>query len=186
MSDRDARALLAGLAAGEESAFAELHVQFGTRLFRCAHRMLGHAQDAEEVVQEVFFSLVRSRDRLLQVDNLPGYLFTALRHAAQRYRTRQPRTHTSPDVLSDMANPPASISKEVDAELEHALRMLPTEQREVLAMKIDGELTFAEIGRVLQISPHTAASRYRYALQKLRGILTGDVSAVPTAMRKLP
>jgi RNA polymerase sigma-70 factor (ECF subfamily) len=45
---------------------------------------------------------------------------------------------------------------------------LPPKQREVIAMKIDGELTFAEIGAVLGVSANTAASRYRYALEKLR------------------
>ena len=42
------------------------------------------------------------------------------------------------------------------------------EQRELIALKIDGELTFAEIAACLGISPNTAASRYRYALEKLR------------------
>jgi DNA-directed RNA polymerase specialized sigma24 family protein len=44
-------------------------------------------------------------------------------------------------------------------------------QREIIALKIDGELTFAQIGEVLGISPNTAASRYRLALEKLRTAL---------------
>ena len=50
---------------------------------------------------------------------------------------------------------------------------LPQEQREVVALKIDGGLTFAEIGEALSISANTAASRYRYALEKLRDSLGG-------------
>jgi len=57
--------------------------------------------------------------------------------------------------------------------LERALRELPAEQREVLALKIDGGLTFARISAVLGVSPNTAASRYRYALEKLRERLKG-------------
>jgi RNA polymerase sigma-70 factor (ECF subfamily) len=49
---------------------------------------------------------------------------------------------------------------------------LPAQQREVIALKIDGELTFAEIGQVMGTNANTAASRYRYALEKLRATLT--------------
>jgi RNA polymerase sigma-70 factor (ECF subfamily) len=55
--------------------------------------------------------------------------------------------------------------------LEQALQMLPPTQRELIALKIEGGLTFAEIGSILGISPNTAASRYRYALAKLRTAL---------------
>ncbi|OPX21729.1 MAG: hypothetical protein B1H04_06155 [Planctomycetales bacterium 4484_123] len=43
-----------------------------------------------------------------------------------------------------------------------------------ISLKIDGQLTFAQIGEVLGISPNTAASRYRYALEKLRRLLEKD------------
>ena len=55
--------------------------------------------------------------------------------------------------------------------LTQALTMLPPEQREVLSLKIAGELTFAQIGEVLSVSQNTAASRYRYALEKLHAVL---------------
>jgi RNA polymerase sigma-70 factor (ECF subfamily) len=57
--------------------------------------------------------------------------------------------------------------------LERAVQALPPEQQELIALKIDGALTFAEIAAVLGISPNTAASRYRYALEKLRASLGG-------------
>jgi RNA polymerase sigma-70 factor (ECF subfamily) len=56
-------------------------------------------------------------------------------------------------------------------DLETAVGALPPEQREVIAFKIDGGLTFAQIADIMNISPNTAASRYRYALEKLRQAL---------------
>ena len=50
---------------------------------------------------------------------------------------------------------------------------LPQEQREVIVLKIWHEHTFEEIGELLEISPNTAAGRYRYGLQKLRTCLKG-------------
>ena len=54
------------------------------------------------------------------------------------------------------------------AAIEGALHRIPEDQREVLVLKIWGELTFEQIGRELGLSPNTAASRYRYALAALR------------------
>jgi RNA polymerase sigma-70 factor (ECF subfamily) len=48
-----------------------------------------------------------------------------------------------------------------------ALSTLPTEQAEVVVLKIWEDMTFAEIGKVLDVSTFTAASRYRYAMKKL-------------------
>jgi RNA polymerase sigma-70 factor (ECF subfamily) len=52
--------------------------------------------------------------------------------------------------------------------LLRAVSQLPKEQSEVLTLKIWGELTFDEISRTLDISLNTVASRYRYALLKLK------------------
>ena len=52
-----------------------------------------------------------------------------------------------------------------------ALASLPEEQRAVIHLKIWENLTFARIAVVLDIPANTAASRYRYALEKLRGLL---------------
>jgi RNA polymerase sigma-70 factor (ECF subfamily) len=63
----------------------------------------------------------------------------------------------------------SSLEKaEEDARLETAIRELPVEQREVLTLKIWGELTFQQIATVTDESPNTVASRYRLALAALR------------------
>ena len=52
--------------------------------------------------------------------------------------------------------------------LQAALADVPDEQREVLILRIWGQMTFEEAASALDISPNTAASRYRYALAKLK------------------
>lgn len=63
---------------------------------------------------------------------------------------------------------PAFGADDSALELEGLVRELPAEQRDVLTLKIWGELTFEQVGETLGISPNTAASRYRYALDALR------------------
>jgi RNA polymerase sigma-70 factor (ECF subfamily) len=60
-----------------------------------------------------------------------------------------------------------------EREAMRALAELPPDQREVIVLKIWHEHTFDEIGTLLDISPNTAAGRYRYGLQKLRISLKG-------------
>lgn len=160
------------LGEGREEAFAALYDEFAPSLFRVAVHLTGSPHDAEDAVQEVFVGVVRARTRMRSVENLRAYLFAALRRAAFRLTAARRERSLSPEELLCLS---AAQTKGPDSEqalqLERALRTLPPEQREVLAFKIDGGLTFAEIAGVLGISPNTAASRYRYALGKLRSAL---------------
>ncbi|HEY1375490.1 MAG TPA: sigma-70 family RNA polymerase sigma factor, partial [Gemmataceae bacterium] len=120
-------------------------------------------------VQEVFVGLARTGPALAAVDNLRAYLFTALRHAAAKAAARSAVARRVPlpdDIAAPMPRAPADVDR-----LEKALAALPAPQRELVALKVDGGLTFAEIAACLGISPNTAASRYRYALEKLRAAL---------------
>lgn len=166
--------LLVDLAAGRAEAFEELYDRFGSRLYRAAWGMLGHPEDAEDAVQDVFAAVARSRRRLAKVDDLTAYLFAALRRAAGRLaerRARQPAfSEEAVREARERCDRPESSYPHSDR-LQRALQALPAEQREVIAMKIDGELTFAQIAQIMKTSANTAASRYRYALEKLRGSL---------------
>ena len=62
---------------------------------------------------------------------------------------------------------------EAEREAMRCLSTLPAEQREVIVLKIWHEYTFEEIGELLEISPNTAAGRYRYGLRKLKACLKG-------------
>ncbi len=152
-----------------DDAIASLYDRFAPALYRTACGLLGSAADAEDVVHDVFVALARNRARLPAIADARAYLFTALRRAVAR-RAHSRRPGPLPDDLVDRRQPP-----ERDDRLEQALARLPPEQREVIALKIDGDLTFAELAAVLGISPNTAASRYRYAMEKLRADLERDV-----------
>jgi RNA polymerase sigma-70 factor (ECF subfamily) len=154
-------------------AFAALYDRYAPALFRVAWTLLRSRVDAEDAVQEVFLGLVRSSEVLARVENWRAYLFSALRHSCARLATR--KLVGAPLPLDDVPARPADEEGAVDPHLyrrmEDALAALPAEQREVLTLKIDGGLTFAEVAAILAIRPNTAASRYRYALEKMRTLL---------------
>jgi RNA polymerase sigma-70 factor (ECF subfamily) len=171
--------LLAGLAQGRDDAFAALYERHGRSLFRVAWTLLRSRQDAEDAVQDVLLGLFRSRATLGRIENLRAYLFGALRHAVARLAARK-------EVRAPRLTPreQSAVDPEMSDWLDRALAALPPEQREVLTLKIDGELTFDEVAAVLGISPKTAASRYRYAVEKLRSHFSEEYHASgPTSSR---
>ena len=176
MRDPGADPLLLSLAAGDERAFAALYDRYAVRMYRTALRILDNREDAEDVVQEVFLATVRSRKWMGEVRDLTAYLFAALHRAAARCASRRPRLLrcASTDVEA-IAAPVAFETSDCphSERLQRAIHALPDAQREVLTLKIDGELTFAQIAQVVGVSLSTASSRYQYALKKLRSSLVG-------------
>ena len=161
------------LARGDEAAFQAAYDRYGRTLYRAAWRILGNTTDAEDAVQDVFSALAAGRRGVRNVKDLGAYLFVSLRRVAWRIAQRRARQPQGPCVSDPPTAPAPAEPLEADR-LRAALTRLPAPQREVLALKIDGELTFAQIGEVLGVSPNTAASRYRYALETLRGLLECD------------
>jgi RNA polymerase sigma-70 factor (ECF subfamily) len=162
-----ANSTLDAIAAGDGAALAGVYDGYAPRLHAVARRLLPVAADAEECVQEVFVSLVENSRRMREVADLGAWLFASLRHAVIARSKKNQRTL----ALHAFAAPAEASSQTDPAQaraLTLALEKLPAEQREVVALKVDGGLTFAEIGALLGMSLNTAASRYRYALAKLR------------------
>lgn len=173
---RVAKTLGEQLAAGDPEAFAALYDRLAVRLFNTARTMTDSLPDAEDTVHDVFVELARSRDRLARITDLDAYLFTMLRHAVSRRRRRRDVDRRAIDTVARQraeagrfTTQPAELA---DDALTAAVAGLPPAQREVLALKVDGGLTFAEIAAVIGTSINTAASRYRYAVEKLRTTIT--------------
>jgi RNA polymerase sigma-70 factor, ECF subfamily len=173
MADAACDQLLPALAAGDAEAFDALYERLGARLYRAALGMLNCREDAEDAVQETFVALVRSRKRLTAINDIEAYVFASLRRAAGRCAAKRPRGQfTSETLIQEAAAPPERNEHAgLGEDLRRAVGALSAEQREVIALKIDGQLTFAQIGAATGASVNTAASRYRYALKKLRELL---------------
>ena len=143
--------------------------QHGAALVLLARQWVSGRADAEDVVQDAFIRFWRSRHRVAEP---AGYLYACVKHCAldwQRNRNRQARREEG--VARREGEPMFVGSLEQDerrAAIETALSDLPEGQRTVLVMKIWGGLSFPQIGEALRIPANTAASRYRYALARLR------------------
>lgn len=160
-----------GLAAGDHGAFERLYDRLGARLYAAARRLVDRSEGAEDLVQEVFVSLARARSSLVGVRDLDGYVFTILRNAAGRRRRLEALQRSAAAIAARTIPSASPPPRHADDALAAAVARLPVSQREVLALRIDGGLSFAEIATTLGLSINTVASRYRYAVSRLRAEL---------------
>jgi RNA polymerase sigma-70 factor (ECF subfamily) len=167
-----ATTLAQSLAAGDPEAFAVLYDRLAGRLLATARAMTGSTADAEDVVQDLFMDLARGRARLTAVSDLEAYVFAMLRNAVRRRGRRVALDRRAVLAIGQSRRTSGSFTiaaEELpDDALAAAVAALPETQREVVALRIDAGLTFAEIAAVTGTSLNTVASRYRYALEKLR------------------
>lgn len=142
-----------------------LYRQHSPSLLLFATALTGDRSRAQDAVHQVFAKLLGGENLSEPVD-AKAYLFVCVRNTILNdIKVRQ--RDVPLDSESAWFEPP-NRDYTAEQELRQALLTLTDEQREVMVLHVWGELTFAEIGEVLGISSNTAASRYRYALAKLR------------------
>jgi RNA polymerase sigma-70 factor (ECF subfamily) len=129
--------------------------------------------DTRDLLQDVFVKLARDEDLLAGVRDERAFLIRLAHNAAiDLIRRRGTRDKTRDQFAAEIISPfaPAGDPDEQTfrAALAEALVELPPEQRTVVHLKLWEGLTFEQIADALDISANTAASRYRYGLDKLR------------------
>jgi RNA polymerase sigma-70 factor (ECF subfamily) len=129
---------------------------------------LSHGE-AEDVLQETFLALVRRPEPPAQPEH---YCVRSFRNRALNYRRSLWRRLAREWEALSWFEPSRPVDP-AEQEAMNRLASLPREQREVIVLKIWHDYTFEEIGELLEISPNTAAGRYRYGLEKLRRHLKG-------------
>jgi RNA polymerase sigma-70 factor (ECF subfamily) len=143
-------------------------------LFRFLIRLTGNEADTRDVLQEIFIRLAKAPHLLDGVAAPRSYLFRmAHRLVIDRHRREKTRQHCDDRAWQERDSfarpePSADDAAWLQKSLASSLDALPPEQKAVVVLKVWEEMTFAEIAGVLDISANTAASRYRYALDKLR------------------
>jgi RNA polymerase sigma-70 factor (ECF subfamily) len=155
---------------------ARLYDDHAQALFAFLLNLTRQEEDTREVLQEVFTKLARRPDLLHAARDERAFLLRLAHNAAidlMRRRGARDRHHEqfAAEPLSPFAPAGDPDEQAFRTELADALGELPPEQRAIVHLKLWEGLTFEEIAKALGIPPNTAASRYRYGLDKLRGRL---------------
>ncbi len=152
----------------------ELYDAHAARLFHYFASFTGETADAKDLLQELFIKLGR-QSIPPGVVNLRAWLLRLAHHHAidwlRRHHVRRRAEEAAHTQLETFAAHEDPDQAELASRLSRALALLPPEQQTVAQLKLWDGLTFEEIAEVQGIPLNTAASRYRYALEKLRSEL---------------
>jgi RNA polymerase sigma-70 factor, ECF subfamily len=152
---------------------AWLYDRYAAGLYRYALVVLADHGLAEDAVQQVFSRLLSAKDTrpLMMPDR---YLRRAIRNECvtllRRGDVRQAERSGDRPLL-ERADGVEAVDHVERLSLEAALLELPVDQREVVALKVYEGLTFKEIAELTDVPLNTVASRYRYAIDKMRTAL---------------
>ena len=175
--------LVRALGQNDEKAFAEIYERYWRPLHQQAVRKLGRAEDAEEVVQDLFVTLWNKR-RTASIQQLDAYLFSGLKYkiidciraqlVRKAYAATAPHHHKAPSRCTEETLAAADLSLALDA----SVRNLPSHTQEVFRLSRVEHQSVPEIAARLRVSPKTVEYHLSRSLRMLRKHLKDFLVAV--------
>jgi RNA polymerase sigma-70 factor (ECF subfamily) len=170
---------------GDGAAFEALYARHRARLFRYLLHQCGRREQADEMFQEIWMSVIRARSGYEVSAKFTTWLYRiAHNRVIDGFRTRGRLTEFEVDAGDDeLPDHPALATEQPERLLERAqlagrlvaaIEALPAPQREAFLLAVEGGLTVEEIGNATGTGFETAKSRLRYAYGRLRAEL-GDL-----------
>ncbi len=167
------RLLMKWMRNGDTAAFETIFRRYETRLVAYAARYINSLDLAKDICQEVFLKLIAKPPSSLVYDNLGPWLFKVTRNLAIDKQRRRKFEVTGDEKdfpeAREESNPLQTLSDRNDASLIRKLvNELPQELRDVVELRIDGDVPFKEIAEILDIPQGTALWRMHRSVEILR------------------
>jgi len=166
---------------GRNGALRQIYDKYKVELLKLAVVLTGDVNAAEDMVHDVFVKFAQSSDRIRLSGSLKNYLITSVINRVRNYQRDNSRHGETglegADLVTSSERSPlqwAVLSERLTL-LSRALQELPYEQREVISLRMEMDMTFRRIARLQRTSVNTVKGRYRYAIAKMRSLLDGEV-----------
>jgi len=171
--------LVARMRAGDTDAFERVIACYYSGLLAYLAQQTRSVAAAEDILQEVFLRLWRSRDRIIVTHGLTAYLYGAVRNQLRNHARSESRARRTADAYDQNATSSAilatpDIAVENDAlavAVRQAIARLPERAREVWSLHRERGLSYAEVAAVMGISVNTVKSQMGRAVGLLRAAL---------------
>lgn len=164
---------------GSAAAMAQIYRKYRKDLLILALALLNDKAAAEDIVHDVFVAFAEGLPGFHLTGRLRAYLMTCVANRARNHnKAKRPGDTVAVGAPRDGAGGPEPSERLVCSEqlgrLTEALDQLPYEQRETLMLHTYSGLSLRAIARAQGLSANTVMSRYRYGIDKLRGLLNGE------------
>jgi RNA polymerase sigma-70 factor (ECF subfamily) len=167
--------LLEKIAEGCQSSFNTLYEKYWEFTYASAYKRLKDADMAKDVVQEIFTHIWFKRETL-QINNLPAYLYVAVRNRVFKHVVQKKSTHPFFAVLETLP----SLCEQTDSNLlakeffkayEVLVNTLPAKKQSIFRLRFEQDLSTKEIAHQLGLSRKTVQNQLTRAVEYLRGAL---------------
>ena len=180
LSSSTDEALMAAYSGGDARAFEVLYTRHRGPFWRYLSRLIGTSAEGEELFQDAWQRVITARESYNPDSPFRAWLFRIGHNLAMdrlRHRKIAPESSIDDHVLqfpgaSESEPDQQSISLESHQRLMQSLAELPEEQRNVVLLRAEGDLSLEEIGKLTGEGRETVKSRLRYALAKLKQSLS--------------
>jgi RNA polymerase sigma-70 factor (ECF subfamily) len=168
--------LMLAWAGGDAAAFERLYGRHRSRLYRYFLRQVRDAALADDLFQDTWQKVIAARHEWRPDAPFAAWLYRiAHNRLGDHWRATRLRPPAPDDAEARLARLPGHDTPErmlgefeQRRQLQLALEALPQEQRDVLLLRLDQELTLEQIGAITGAGRETVKSRLRYAMDKLR------------------
>ncbi len=173
----DDSALMLRYRDGDTAAFETLYRRHTDSLYRYLLRLCQHRATAEDLFQEVWGKIIKSRASYRPTAKFSTFLYRVAHNCFIDHIRRNKRHANQAEIceerMSDPGELPDTIAERSLAKerLQEALKDLPDEQRDAFLLHEEGGLTVDQIASVTGCNRETAKSRLRYAVKKLRAAI---------------
>jgi len=175
------RLLIWKLRQNRPEALQRLYEKYKNALLKLAVVLCSDVNTAEDVVQDVFISFAGSARRIRPIGNPKKYLMTCVANRIRNIKRDEKRHKTSDieasDVLISGSKRPeqwAILSEQLQI-LSSAMSQIPRNQREVIALYMQGNMNFRQIAKMQDTPASTARVRYNKGMNTLRALLNSEV-----------
>jgi len=166
--------LIALMKADSQEAYTVIYDRYKALLFRHAYKKTGNADEAQDVLQDVFLALWNKRELVAEDHNLSGYLYTAIRNkilnlfAQKQVRSKYEASLLSFSVGGNVVTDYLIRERQLTEIINQEISAMPKKMREIFLLSRREHLKNKEIAELLNISEHTVATQLKRALKLLR------------------
>lgn len=168
MDERQFEKAMARIVQGDKDALKEIYESYVGYIYRIIYEVLRNKENTEDVTSDFFIRLWNKAEQFKPGSGHRGYLATMARNMAIDF-LRKYRREELTELMEDMGEE-SGAEQEIlgDMTVSQALDTLKPSERQIVSLKVLGELTFKEIAQCMQIPMGTVTWKYQNAIKKLR------------------
>ena len=156
---------------GDKTGLKEIYENYVGYIYRIIYEVLQNKENAEDVTSDFFIRLWDKAEQFKPGNGHKGYLAVIARNMAIDFLRKHKKEELT-ELMQDLGTgaEESSVEQEVieDMTIRQALDTLKPSERQVVSLKVLGELTFKEIAQCMGIPMGTVTWKYQNAIKKLR------------------